>query len=1235
VKQSETGNLSFIDIDHPAEEPDDTPNFEIPIPNVAENVPQSPIQHRPSILRNETEDLSSPAFMKRARLSYGSFIEDYGVFEDDGTVAGKGRKRAKFSRDSGRWRYSSRSRSPEVEKKNSSRSVSPQLEGHSTMIDEGCQTEDLGYSESANRLTNSPKQASAVGREVRPELPSMELSEPFSTAPKLGQEMRGSGTRAPETVISYSLDSGVGGYHLDQQIMLDNAMEPAFQPQGDFEQAQVAGQNGLYDQNVVQNYQEVSHDNLEHQYGQWEAVVGSYNLQAQSVSLSHAQGHLHHGYPDPNDMSHDHSPLAQPYYEIDEVASSSAFGHPANIAYPELGTDIYPADSGPSWQPQMQIQRPSRSRQASVPRATPINAPTSRRQNVTLHRPEESDAEHDEEMSEPAGVDDDAAGDIDNMEAVTERNLKQDRNRRVYPEDQESDNGDEELEDYSLDGEDDQLSYEDEFADDEDFDEDDRPQGHFGRYDNAIENGEEDEEDEEMERQAASDYDSEESYEEEEELVPPPVKPAIKNEPIFIDLLSSDDEDGAPPPAPAPKKEPPMAAVPQPKLNLEAEDEEDLEEEFDRSEEDTEEEEGKEEPKMSPLLIDSEDEMSEEVSERDIELDEEEESEYPLLSDGRLNEHEEEEVSELSVDLEEAEEEKKEISDEDEEENEASQLEPPAEPVSEVEEIMEEQKREDGGYKDEDEVMDHVILHKDATRPEESKDVVMEEVVEVGSIPSEEEDGEKAKISEDVEISVSRTGKESGGYEAEDESTDRGALKSLSSYDGASDVPESKIMQTLRATRRGRTRAKQRTISPPPIRGSPTKANAEHNFQISSTITKSASIGNIQYPTLPRAISELSENAFIVTEGNGSSPRVHHNNMADSNQLPTPEATQLTAIISRDISFTASFDGPTASELQPNTPHQSENELDQEEEDNFPTPSKQMLSQAEFEIETEQVTAEEERMVEPQKPVVEIKSPLEKRVTRSAAAHAVLAPPTTPSRKTKQSTVTPQSNRYNTSFSIVIDSPSTPLPGQDASALLADEALDSPSKPENQVPETALRAQLTQNLRKNLPSFTPLKSLRTKLDKKLDVLVIATTKPPAAERAKHGPRHYFMRFNVTDPSVAPAGVVEIQVFRPYKDALPDIEVGDGILLRDFKVKSEKGRGFALRSEDSSSWAVFKDGKAAEMRGPPVEFGQAEEDQVSCLREWFGSLDDVAREKIRRAGEETSPNGKGKVIRKVF
>jgi hypothetical protein len=263
-----------------------------------------------------------------------------------------------------------------------------------------------------------------------------------------------------------------------------------------------------------------------------------------------------------------------------------------------------------------------------------------------------------------------------------------------------------------------------------------------------------------------------------------------------------------------------------------------------------------------------------------------------------------------------------------------------------------------------------------------------------------------------------------------------------------------------------------------------------------------------------------------------------------------------------------------------------------------------------------------------------------RRSNRRAKPTAILANtkenvrPTTP---TKVDHGSARTRKEPASPRVALDTRAPPK-GHDASIELALASLESPSKQQHDLrkpPVVDLKLRLSRALRTELSEFTALKVLRYHLNQKLDVLAVATATPAEPLRAKNGPRHYQITFNVTDPSVAPSGVTEIQIFRPYKDALPIIQAGDGILLRNFQVMSVKSRGFGLRSvqDEGSSWVVFKDGGEPEVRGPPVEFGDGEKNHVTALRAWYATLDAAAMSKICRANGDKAGTGVGKSIAK--
>ena len=175
-----------------------------------------------------------------------------------------------------------------------------------------------------------------------------------------------------------------------------------------------------------------------------------------------------------------------------------------------------------------------------------------------------------------------------------------------------------------------------------------------------------------------------------------------------------------------------------------------------------------------------------------------------------------------------------------------------------------------------------------------------------------------------------------------------------------------------------------------------------------------------------------------------------------------------------------------------------------------------------------------------------------------------------------------------------------------------------------------LKLRLVKTLRVDLPDFLSLKSLRGNINKMTDVLAVVTQTPPQPHRPKHGPRDFMLTLSLTDPSTAPTQVRVAHIFRPHLTSLPEVESGDVILLRRFKVVSMKGRDFGIRSEDSSSWAVSKpnDGQIlSQVKGPPIEITPEEIEYAKGLRHWWSLQDDSAMNKIETASRKVTEAGK--------
>ncbi|KAI0168243.1 hypothetical protein BJ166DRAFT_252346 [Pestalotiopsis sp. NC0098] len=241
--------------------------------------------------------------------------------------------------------------------------------------------------------------------------------------------------------------------------------------------------------------------------------------------------------------------------------------------------------------------------------------------------------------------------------------------------------------------------------------------------------------------------------------------------------------------------------------------------------------------------------------------------------------------------------------------------------------------------------------------------------------------------------------------------------------------------------------------------------------------------------------------------------------------------------------------------------------------------------------------------------------------------------------------VSPANSRPQTRSKSFQKSPTPELP--DNSVQIARASLHTPSKTgRNEAPVasspasskveeeasslTASKLKLVRHLRDQLSECTTLKVLRQHTGKSVEVMAVAMMTPPTPVRAKGGPREYMMSFTMTDHSISPSGVSEVQLYRPHKESLPQVKHGDVVLLRNFTVVALKGKGYGLRTNEGSSWAVFdKEDEPPQIKGPPVEYGEAETTFAAYLREWYGLLDDKAKEKLEKANQKIIEAGKAK------
>jgi hypothetical protein len=142
--------------------------------------------------------------------------------------------------------------------------------------------------------------------------------------------------------------------------------------------------------------------------------------------------------------------------------------------------------------------------------------------------------------------------------------------------------------------------------------------------------------------------------------------------------------------------------------------------------------------------------------------------------------------------------------------------------------------------------------------------------------------------------------------------------------------------------------------------------------------------------------------------------------------------------------------------------------------------------------------------------------------------------------------------------------------------------------------------------------YTPLSALQDHFSQSVDILAISTTESTEPQRAKSGPRDWHTTLHITDSSLSGNKTIIAQIFRSYKTALPKVQRGNVVLLRNFKVQSQK-RKWLLLSTESSAWAVFlvpseMGGEACEIGvevvGPPVEYGPEENGHIIELGKWW-------------------------------
>ena len=152
------------------------------------------------------------------------------MFEEDGGVKGRGRKRTRFGRDSSAWRYSSQSPSPEptspVPDQMEEEDVAPQPSPKPQTMDEGCQTMDVDMEQAAPE----PAESGVLQRAATPALRETPVTVP--------REEQATIHRIEQVPLSSTLEEGLASadHHKQVSAELDLLLPTNAKPRSNEEQ---------------------------------------------------------------------------------------------------------------------------------------------------------------------------------------------------------------------------------------------------------------------------------------------------------------------------------------------------------------------------------------------------------------------------------------------------------------------------------------------------------------------------------------------------------------------------------------------------------------------------------------------------------------------------------------------------------------------------------------------------------------------------------------------------------------------------------------------------------------------------------------------------------------------------------------------------------------------------------------------------------------------------------------
>lgn len=1138
------------------------------------------------------DEWSSPAFIKRARTSYGSLFDTgYDPFaEEDGTIPGKRRKRARLSST---WRYVSRSPSPEPDEEPLDIS-SPATASSARAVDEDRQTATRENEHDARALADLSKQVannvysipenaeiSVFGQghleynhrlpgSRNDEMPPPAILTHFGQETQQAHEQERTPLQAPHSPHLKPISSD--SLPLPSPLIVS---KPALAPGDDVPSQSIqpfGARPALSDQAPPSQAEEDDGNTFQTNSVDHESHVEEFRAFPDSAMGTNEIGpsSFETEFPFKSQFPHQYDEV---HLDTSKFPISGAAHYPP---YPALDHGLHDQPVETSWTHiSSAVSYPDLPEtQKLVNNIPPLS--THPVENIESSVVDLTESEDEEERGPPQIQVEEEASEGSVGSSVKGNNVerKETFQSNLFSGDQA----------HLEDGEEEEVSQDEEEIYEEYSEEDDDSLP--PRYERTEAFSDEDDEE-----NIDEEIDEEESYDEDDmEDDEPQGKPLVQREPVFIDLLSSDDEDDenlaipAPQPLKSPQKRPRVLAAD------DAEQEEQMEEEDEESELDEEiaRKDELDSVKRVPLPTGSPEKDSEESSaeiekeDRDVEMEAAVKDGFEDVADGKSGDNTE---ADDNDDIDVVPRELKELS---------------APPQTTDDELP----------RDNHEAL-NVQVDDGGSNNENGRSTVIP-ANEISTAPAQS--SEKPEVSQEKEYYVGKpTAREEPSLFAR-----------IFNLDGANDAPTQVLYPTLPT--------EENIELAGPVSGTPPDSQGMAIDQLRPLVQ-----GHVQLPTPDHTqisqVKDSQETPSIVSGGSQTEDGLQVSSMID------PASESGVEPFSDKVKV-MELDGKAKEAVEDEFVEAEPTNKEMSKEDAKEAPAEQL---GEVDIihyrspakrsevsNDDSATSLDNHDQDPEKSTL-VGPRRSRRIGKpsgSAAEIAAIMRPSTPDNSCTQ----PEDDNVQKGLAspVILDSRAK----QDEHDPSIEMALESSPRLGHDLRSrdiVDLKLSLSRALRTDLKEFTPLKVLRYHLNQKLDIMAIVTTTPSEPQRTRGGPRHYQIAFNVTDFSIAPSGITEVQVFRPYIEALPVVRAGDGILLRNFQVTAVKNRGFALRSEqnEASSWAVFKDGVSEpEVRGPPVEYGAAEQKHMVSMKEWYSTLDAAAVAKLERANADKG-SGVGK------